>query len=58
MPGFMRADASLFWHQKSWSVDLFARNLFNIRAYGNAQSGNFIPVQPGRTLTLRVTHNF
>ncbi|WP_343659293.1 TonB-dependent receptor [Ralstonia sp.] len=58
MPGFMRADASLFWHQRSWSVDLFARNLFNIRAYGNAQSGNFIPVQPGRTLTLRVTHNF
>ncbi|MGN6139924.1 MAG: TonB-dependent siderophore receptor [Ralstonia sp.] len=58
MPGFVRIDTSLFWHQKSWSVDLFARNLFNIRAYGNAQSGNFIPVQPGRTLTLRVTHNF
>ena len=58
MPGFVRVDTSLFWHQKSWSVDLFARNLFNIRAYGNAQSGNFIPVQPGRTLTLRVTHNF
>jgi outer membrane receptor protein involved in Fe transport len=58
MPGFVRVDTSLFWHQKSWSVDLFARNLFNIRAYGNAQSGNFIPVQPGRTLTLRVTRSF
>ena len=58
MPGFVRVDASLFWHQKSWSVDLFARNIFNIRAYDNAQSGNFIPVQLGRTLALRVTRSF
>lgn len=58
MPGFVRVDASLFWHQKAWSVDLFARNLFNIHAYGNAQSGNFIPVQAGRTVALRVTRSF
>ncbi|CAJ0796183.1 hypothetical protein LMG18090_03385 [Ralstonia mannitolilytica] len=58
MPGMMRFDTSLFWHQKQWRVDLFARNLFNVRAYENALSGNFIPILPGRTFALRVTHSF
>jgi outer membrane receptor protein involved in Fe transport len=58
MPGMMRFDTSLFWHQKQWRVDLFARNLFNARAYENALSGNFIPILPGRTFALRVTRSF
>ncbi|WP_426400602.1 TonB-dependent siderophore receptor [Ralstonia sp. R-29] len=58
LPGAVRIDSSLFWHQKPWRVDLFARNLFNVRAYGNTLAGNFIPILPGRTLALRVTRDF
>ncbi|CAJ0802076.1 Metal-pseudopaline receptor CntO [Ralstonia psammae] len=58
LPGAVRVDSSLFWHQKRWRIDVFARNLFNIRAYGNTLTSNFIPILPGRTLALRVTHNF
>ena len=58
LPGAVRFDTSLFWHKKPWRVDLVARNLFNVRAYENTLTGNFIPILPGRTLALRVTHDF
>ncbi|WP_439893299.1 TonB-dependent siderophore receptor (plasmid) [Ralstonia sp. 25C] len=58
LPGAVRFDGSLFWHQKPWRVDLFARNLFNVRAYENTLTGNFIPILPGRTLALRISHDF
>jgi len=58
VPGSVRVDSSLFWHQKDWRVDLFARNLFNARSYGNTLTSSFIPILPGRTLALRVTRNF
>ncbi|WP_442965516.1 TonB-dependent siderophore receptor [Ralstonia sp. A12] len=58
LPGAVRVDSSVFWHQKQWRLDLFARNIFNIRSYGNTLTGNFIPILPGRTLALRVMHNF
>ena len=58
LPGAVRFDGSLFWHRKPWRVDLFARNIFNVRAYENTLTGNFIPILPGRTLALRVTRDF
>ncbi len=58
LPGAVRFDGSLFWHQKAWRVDLFARNVFNVRAYENTLTGNFIPILSGRTLALRVAHDF
>ncbi|ATJ88586.1 TonB-dependent siderophore receptor [Ralstonia solanacearum] len=58
VPGFVQVDGSLFWRRKQWRIDLLARNLFNVRAYGNTVSSGFIPILPGRTLTLRVTRHF
>ena len=58
VPGAVRVDSSLFWHRKRWRIDLFARNVFNVRTYGNTLSSSYIPILPGRTLALRVTHNF
>ncbi|WP_231642925.1 TonB-dependent siderophore receptor [Ralstonia syzygii] len=58
VPGFVQVDGSLFWRHKQWRIDLIARNLFNVRAYGNTVSSGFMPILPGRTLTLRLARNF
>ncbi|MGD7161717.1 TonB-dependent receptor domain-containing protein, partial [Ralstonia pseudosolanacearum] len=58
VPGFVQLDGSLFWRSKQWRIDLIARNLFNVRAYGNTVSSSFVPILPGRTLTLRLARNF
>jgi outer membrane receptor protein involved in Fe transport len=58
IPGSMLFDGSLYWHRKTWRVDLIARNLFNARAYGNTLTSSFIPILPGRTLDLRLMRSF
>lgn len=58
VPGFVQLDGSLFWRSKQWRIDLIARNLFTVRAYGNTVSSSFVPILPGRTLTLRLARNF
>lgn len=58
VPGDARVDATVFYRAKHWSAQLGVRNVFDRRLYGASTHAIYIPVLPGRTVTLTTTFDF
>jgi iron complex outermembrane recepter protein len=55
LPGDARVDATVFYRAKHWSARLGIKNAFDRRLYGASMHAIYIPVLPGRTVTLTTT---
>jgi len=58
VPGSVRFDTSISYHQPKWSLIFGVKNLLDSHQYNFANNPTYVPLLPGRTATMTFIRNF